>query len=301
MPPKDSQAMASAILRLIRDEGLRETLQKNAFTHIRQFDWNKSAKRLAEILNSELSRKKKLLSKIHIAVHNPRKALNKGNLLKTNNFNPSYIGARNDILTLIPDNVNKVLDVGCSIGTLGEQIKQSNNNVEVIGVEINEQMAKVAKEKLDSVIIEDAENINLADYFSPNYFDCIIFADILEHLENPWDVLKNATSFLNNEGVIIASIPNVRHCTTTANLLFKAYWPYRERGIHDKSHLRFFTLKNIRELFQHANLKIVSIKRNYRIIEKPHSLNKYAKYFAFSPFKDFLTFQYLVVAEKGVK
>lgn len=215
-----------------------------------------------------------------------------------NNFNPSYIGARNDILSLIPDNVSKLLDIGCSTGALGEQIKQGNNNVEVIGVEFDEQMAEVAEKKLDKVIVGDVENINLADFFQPDYFGCIIFADILEHLKNPWGILKSSVHFLNNGGVIIASIPNVRHYTTITNLLFKGYWPYRERGIHDRTHLRFFTLRNIRELFQYANLNVERIERNYRIIEEPHRLNRFSKCFAFYPCKGLFTFQYLIVAKK---
>ncbi len=160
-------------------------------------------------------------------------------------------------------------------------------------------MAKVAKEKLNRVIIGDVERINLADHLAPNYFDCIIFADILEHLENPWDVLKNVKSFLNDEGIIIASIPNVRHYTTIINLVIKGYWQYRERGIHDKTHLRFFALKNIREMFQNAGFKIVRIERNYRVIERPHWWNRFSKYFALPPFKELLTFQYLIVAKKS--
>ena len=212
-------------------------------------------------------------------------------------FNPSYIGSREDVLNLVPDNVRRVLDVGCSIGILGKQIKQKFG-AEVIGIELDEQMAKIAKERLDKVIIGDIEKINLADYFVLNYFDCIIFADILEHLKDPWDVLKNVTSFLSDDGVIVASIPNIRHYTTIINLLFKGYWPYRERGIHDKTHLRFFTLKNIKEMVEGAGLKIVKIKRNYRIIERPHRLNRFSKYFAFPFLKDFLTFQYLIVCKK---
>jgi len=151
------------------------------------------------------------------------------------------------------------------------------------------------------VIIGDVEKINLTDYLVPDYFDCIIFADILEHLKNPWGVLKSATNFLNNEGVIIASIPNVRHYTTIINLAIEGYWSYRERGIHDKTHLRFFTLKNIREMFENGGLKIVRIERNYRIIERPHRFNRFSKYFAFPPLKDFITLQYLVVAKKRKK
>ncbi len=272
VPPKDPEAMASAILRLIRDERLRETLLENAYHHIRQFDWDKSAKRLEKILNFEL--------------------------IKVG-FNPSYTGSRDDLFGLIPHDVSKFLDIGCSTGTLGQQIKQRNNNAEVVGIDIDEQMSKVAKEKLDRVIIGDIERINLANHLMPNYFDCIIFADILEHLENPWDVLKNVKSFLNNEGVIIASIPNVRHYTTIINLVIKGYWPYQERGIHDKNHLRFFALKNIREMVQNAGLKIVRIERNYRIIERPHWCNRFSKYFALLPFKEVLTFQYLIVAKKS--
>jgi len=218
-------------------------------------------------------------------------------LVGMTNFKPSYIGLRDDVINLIPDWIRKALDVGCSIGTLGEQIKQKNH-AEVVGIEFNEQMAKVAKGKLDKVIVGDIEKINLGDYFSPNYFDCIIFADVLEHLRNPWDVIKNVIDFLNNKGIVIASIPNVMHYTTIINLMIKRYWPYRERGIHDKTHLRFFTIKNIKEMFQDAELEIIKIKRNYRIIERPHRFNRFSKCFAFLPFREFLTFQYLVVAKK---
>lgn len=214
-------------------------------------------------------------------------------------FNPLYIGKRDDILNLIPDNVNKVLDIGCSIGSLGEGIKYRNNHAEITGIEIDEKMAEISKEKLDRVISNDIEKIDFKEYFIPNYFECIIFADILEHIKNPWNVLKKIRDYLNNEGIIIASIPNVKHYTTIINLLFRGYWPYRERGIHDRTHLKFFTLKNIKTMFKNADMDIVLIKRTYRIFEKPHRLNRFSKYLAFIPFKDFLTFQYLIVDKKG--
>ncbi len=81
---------------------------------------------------------------------------------------------------------------------------------------------------------------------------------------------------MQDRGLIVASIPNVRHYSTIFSLVVRGYWPYRDRGIHDKTHLRFFTLKNIKELFLDANLDIISIVRNYRIIERPHKYNRYA-------------------------
>ena len=214
-------------------------------------------------------------------------------------FKSAYIGKRDDIVSLIPKESRRILDVGCSVGTLGLQIKQSiSYEVEVVGIEIDNDMGKKARSALDNVLIGDVEKIDLKRYFVPKYFDCIILADILEHLKDPWNVLKSLRIFLHDHGVIIASLPNVRHYSTIFSLVFRGYWPYRDRGIHDKSHLRFFTLKNIKELFKEANLEIISIFRNYRIIESPHKCNHYSKFFAVPILKDFITFQYLVVARK---
>ena len=213
------------------------------------------------------------------------------------NYHPSYIGPRNDIIKHIPDNAYKILDIGCSIGTLGKQIKHERD-VEVIGIEIDNDMASVAQKSLDKVITADVETLSLNTCFPSTYFDCVILADIIEHLKDPWSLLKNVSSILSSNGLVIASIPNIRHYTTILNLVVKGYWPYRERGIHDKNHIRFFTLRNINELFQNAGLEIVGIARNYRIIETPHRYNVYAKYFALPLLRDFLTFQYIVSAMK---
>ena len=64
-----------------------------------------------------------------------------------------------------------------------------------------------------------------------------------------WAVLRAAVRYLEPEGVVIASIPNVGHLDTICNLVFRGLWPYRERGIHDRTHLRFFARGNIDELF----------------------------------------------------
>ena len=107
---------------------------------------------------------------------------------------------------------------------------------------------------------------------------------------------------MRNAEVILLSF--LRHYTTIMVLLFNGYWPYKKRGIHDKTHLRFFTLTNIRELVKYANLNIIRIKRNYRIIEsKPPEtkINRLAKYLCFPPFRELLVFQYIIIASKNKK
>jgi methionine biosynthesis protein MetW len=223
--------------------------------------------------------------------------LYQNDIIPFNKYNPSYIGPRNDILGLIPNNASKILDVGCSIGEIGKKIKK-NKVAEVTGIEIEPNMAELAKIHLDRVIVEDIECLDLLKNFKINYFDCIILSDVLEHLKEPWTILKSLKKILRIDGTMISSIPNIRHYGTIANLVFKGNWPHRERGIHDINHLRFFTLKTIKELFNNTGLTISEIKRKYRIIEKPHPYNRFSRYFALPFIKEFLVFQYLVVALK---
>jgi len=210
-------------------------------------------------------------------------------------FNPSYIGQRSDIQRLISPNTRFVLDVGCSTGVLGACIK-AKTGAQVFGIELSEEMANEALSRIDKVFVGDAEEIVCQGMLDGYQFDTIVFADLLEHLVNPWAVLSKAATYLHSEGIIIASIPNIRHIDTIYHLVLKGYWPYRERGIHDRTHLRFFTKRNIVELFENAGLSIDTIETNYRIVEKPHQINRFSKFFAFPVIRNFLAFQYLIRA-----
>lgn len=211
------------------------------------------------------------------------------------NFNPSYVGRRVDIERLVSPDARAVLDVGCSTGALGAAIK-ARTGAQVFGIELSQEMAQVASAHLDKILVGDAVEIILQGKLQDLQFDTIIFADVLEHLADPWAVLKGVVRYLEAGGIIIASIPNVRHISTIYNLVVKGCWPYRDRGIHDRTHLRFFTKKNIVELFESTGFSIDRIEANYRIIERPHRLNRFARFLAISGLKSFLAFQYLIRA-----
>lgn len=211
-------------------------------------------------------------------------------------FNPSYIGERSDIEALIPPGTISVLDVGCSNGTLGESIRK-NFGARVVGIELMPDMAAVAVEKLDAVYQGDAETLLRGTELGDERFELIILADVLEHVTDPWGVLKLAVHKLAPGGAVITSIPNVRHVDTLYNLVIKGEWPYRDRGIHDRTHLRFFARKNISDLMASAHLRIDRQETNYRLIERPHRWNRFAKHVAKLPgVKPFLAFQYITLA-----
>ncbi len=210
-------------------------------------------------------------------------------------FNPSYVGPREDILRLVPRGVTRVLDVGCSIGTLGQAIRE-RDAAEVVGIELDAEMGRAARAHLNTVHIGSVEDEALFEALGDASFDCIIFADLLEHLVDPWTTLDRFVERLAPHGVVVASLPNIRHYTTIRTLLFQGYWPYRDRGIHDRTHLRFFTLRNIRELFASSGLTIRKLDRNYRVIERPHRLNRFAPLLALPLLRELVAFQYLVQA-----
>ncbi len=210
-------------------------------------------------------------------------------------INQAYIYKRPDIVRLVHPSAKRVLDVGCSTGVLGGQVKELTGAY-VVGVELSETMANEAAKYLDEVYIGDATELIVNGFSDGSKFDTIIFSDLLEHLIDPWSTLNTATKYLDHHGVVIASIPNIRHISTLCNLVFKGYWPYQDRGIHDKTHLRFFTKKNIVELFEGANLKLEVVKVNYRFFDKPLRVNRFARYFALPFLRNFLAYQYVVRA-----
>jgi 2-polyprenyl-3-methyl-5-hydroxy-6-metoxy-1,4-benzoquinol methylase len=159
---------------------------------------------------------------------------------------PSYFEfARTELLALIPESARKVLDIGCGAGWLGEAIKK-RQPAEVVGIEFVEAAARRAEQRLDRVLAGDIEH--LEPDFTPGSFDAVVCGDVLEHLRDPARMLHRIRTWLQPDGLLIASIPNVRHHTVVRGLL-AGNWTYESAGLLDRTHLRFFTRREIEKLF----------------------------------------------------
>ena len=132
------------------------------------------------------------------------------------------------MLPYLPKDARIILDVGCGEGAFGELIKRQSR-AEVWGIELLPQAAKKARDRLDRVYIG---NIEVDQFYLPEeYFDCIVFNDVLEHLYDPWDVLKQMKKLLKDNGYVLASIPNIRYFGQVKKLLLKGEWDYESWGI----------------------------------------------------------------------
>ena len=110
-------------------------------------------------------------------------------------FNPSYVGNRPDIERLLPSEAKYILDVGCSNGVVGAAVKEKTG-AQVFGIELSAEMANEALDRIDKVFVGDATEIILKGKLSGYHFDTIIFADILEHLIDPWITISAVARYL---------------------------------------------------------------------------------------------------------
>jgi 2-polyprenyl-3-methyl-5-hydroxy-6-metoxy-1,4-benzoquinol methylase len=168
----------------------------------------------------------------------------------------AYERARPEILAHVPRGARRVLDLGCATGATGAALKR-RGDIEVIGVELEPAYAQDAAAELDRVIVADVQTL---DTLALGRFDVLLAADILEHLPDPWTALRRYAKLLEPGGTAVVSLPNVGHWSTYAALA-SGTWPRRPEGIFDATHLRWFTLRDARELLAQADLNTHTVVR----------------------------------------
>ena len=202
-----------------------------------------------------------------------------------------YSNVRLDLLKFLPSNSKqKVLEVGAGGGHTLRYIKENNLASYACGVELFEfKDSNQNHASIDQFVIANIEKKDLK--LSQNAFDVIILADVLEHLEDPWDVLKYLEQFLTDGGYFLVSLPNIREINALQKIVFKGSFAYTDHGVLDKTHLRFFCKKNMMELLTSPNRQI----EEYSASLKMRDGNRKRKLFnllTFNCFEEFLSVQY---------
>jgi len=147
----------------------------------------------------------------------------------------------------------RLLDVGAAQGVLAQRFAQ--RGFEVTCIEGSAELAALGKSKCHEMIVADLDKplptLN-------GEFDMIVYGDILEHLRNPLEVFKGFNRYLRPNGKVIVSVPNFAHLWVRLNLLLGRF-NYADRGILDRTHLRFFTLRSFRDFLREAGLECEEI------------------------------------------
>ena len=160
-----------------------------------------------------------------------------------------------DLLRLVPTTARRLVEVGCSSGALAREYKKVNASCHYLGIEINSAYAKQAERYCDEVLVLDIDEATDADFVGRLAGDCWIFGDSLEHLVEPWRLLRTIRLHLPSDGCVIACIPNAQHWSVQARLNCGNF-RYEEAGLLDRTHLRWFTRITMLEMFFSAGFQI---------------------------------------------
>jgi predicted TPR repeat methyltransferase len=147
----------------------------------------------------------------------------------------------------------KLLDLGAAGGHLGRALRDVFK--ETIGFEYNVDCIGELRDCFDQVVIADLERVTEL----PSGLDVVVLADVLEHLRRPKPVLDLVHAALKADGRAFISVPNIANITIRLGLLFGVF-EYRERGILDHTHLRFYTMRTFRREVESAGFRIIAVR-----------------------------------------
>jgi 2-polyprenyl-3-methyl-5-hydroxy-6-metoxy-1,4-benzoquinol methylase len=183
-----------------------------------------------------------------------------------------FKGTRPEIARLLPDHYSKILEIGCGEGDFAANIK---SHCEYWGVEPDQSASLIASGKLGRVLTGTFQEV---DHQLPDdYFDLVICNDVIEHMDDYDAFFQSIKVKMKNNSYIVGSIPNVRYVSHVIELLIAKDWNYKEEGVLDKSHLRFFTEKSLRRVILHNGFIIEKLVGINGIKLKPTPLKRFGQ------------------------
>jgi SAM-dependent methyltransferase len=207
-------------------------------------------------------------------------------------------GSTHNLVVGLVERGSRVLEFGCATGYMS-QVLRDRLDAAVVGVELQAEAAEEAALQCERVLVGDAEEFDLEAELGGERFDAILFADVLEHLRDPAALLRRVRPFVAEGGVVIASIPNIAHASVRLALLSGSF-RYRNEGLLDTGHLRFFTREGIQDLFESSGYLITQWLRRRLDVEEtevpvPASVPEEARAWATGD-PEATTYQFIVCA-----
>ncbi|MEM6306942.1 MAG: class I SAM-dependent methyltransferase [Pseudomonadota bacterium] len=174
-----------------------------------------------------------------------------------------YGNANPDLLALLPTDAASVLEIGGGDGAMARAYRVKNPDVRYYGVEIVPDVAAVGQGDFNHLVIGDVENV--ADVAALDQargdlqFDVLVIGDVLEHLHDPWAVMKTLRARMAPGGRGFVCIPNVGHWSLILKQM-RGDWVYTDQGLLDKTHLRFFTKQTATAMFEQSGWTVTATR-----------------------------------------
>ena len=139
--------------------------------------------------------------------------------------------------------------MGCAHGALARAILATNPQCRVTGIDIDPDYVAVAARHCSETFAADIERMVDADFARLAPADCWVFGDCLEHLRDPWSVLRRVRGVIPVGGCVLVCLPNAQHWSVQWRLL-TGNFRYEDSGLMDRTHIRWFTRITMLEMFE---------------------------------------------------
>ena len=169
-----------------------------------------------------------------------------------------YDTPRREILPWLPERVVRLLDIGCGSGATTAAVRDARGVEWAGGIEFVDEVAERAEAGFDRVWRGDAAQAPLEAEIPAGSLDLVLCLDVLEHMPDPWTMVRRLSRLIRPGGRLILSVPNIRHWKFVWRLIARGDFVYRDAGLLDRTHLRFFVRRTAIELATCGGLELVA-------------------------------------------
>jgi 2-polyprenyl-3-methyl-5-hydroxy-6-metoxy-1,4-benzoquinol methylase len=160
---------------------------------------------------------------------------------------------RREVAPFVPRDARSALDVGCGRGGFGRTLRSVlGADARLVGVEAIDDVAAAARDAGD---FDEVRAGYFPDALDGERFDVVTFNDVLEHMLDPWQALRDCHRHLTPDGRVVASIPSIQYAPVLWQLV-RGRWDYTDSGTLDRTHVRFFTRATMVEMFEQTGYAV---------------------------------------------
>jgi 2-polyprenyl-3-methyl-5-hydroxy-6-metoxy-1,4-benzoquinol methylase len=197
---------------------------------------------------------------------------------------------RADVVAKLPPPLGRVLDVGCGAGGVARSLRAAGAE-RIVGIEVHTPSGERARAILDEVHVGAVEQV-LAEGLVRGPFDTFVLYDVLEHLVDPAGVLEALVLLAAPGARAHVSVPNARHWTLMRDLVLRGTFGYADWGHRDRTHLRWFTRRDIEALLAGTGWPVVA--SSPALMGREATLDRLTRGAA----REFLALQWHVLAQR---
>jgi trans-aconitate methyltransferase len=185
---------------------------------------------------------------------------------------PAHDNVNHDLVAHIPPATRRIVEVGCANGALAREWRAAHPACEVVGIDIDPDYAARAAAHCTRAFAADVEQLDDAAFGALFPSDCWVFGDCLEHLRDPWRMLRRIRDRIDPDGCLVTCIPNAQHWSVQWRLL-TGNFRYEDQGLMDRTHIRWFTRQTMLEMFIGAGWRVeAGISRHVQAPQQAQAL-----------------------------